>query len=239
MKIKSSKIESALIKAIIIFIITACFYSCAGNDKIPASIGSLKPIKLPKPQTNIGKPLMQALKERKSIRSLSAKELPDQVISNLLWAAFGVNRSDSGNRTAPSAVNWQVVDIYVALKKGLFIYNAKGHRLDPVLARDVRNDTFTALQPLKGSLEVAPVNLIYVADSDKRSMLAVFTDKSEEDLYAAADTGFISQNVYLFCASEGLGTVVRGMVDKPALRKIMGLRPDQKIILAQTVGYPK
>jgi SagB-type dehydrogenase family enzyme len=161
------------------------------------------------------------------------------MLSNLLWAAFGINRPDSGKRTAPSAVNWQVIDIYVALEDGLYIYNAEAHSLNPVLAQDIRKDTIHTLQPLGFSVEDAPVQILYVADGDKRNMMAAFTDSSEEDTYAAADAGFICQNVYLFCASEGLGTVVRGMVDRDKLRRIMRLRPKQKIILAQTVGYPK
>ena len=184
---------------------------------------------LPKPQTDGGRPLMQVLKDRKSSRTFSARKLPPQVLSNLLWAAFGVNRPQSGKRTAPSAVNWQEIDIYVATADGLHLFDAKAHELKPILAEDIR--AMTGLQPF---VKDAPVNLIYVAD------LARMGGASEADktFYSAADTGFISQNVYLFCASEGLATVVRGLVDRPALSRKMGLRPDQKITLAQTVGYP-
>jgi SagB-type dehydrogenase family enzyme len=191
---------------------------------------SLKPIQLPKPQMDGGKPLMQALKERKSMRSFSTEKLPDQVLGNLLWAAFGINRPDTGHRTAPSAVNWQEIDIYVATANGLYLYNAKGHTLQPVLAEDIRAET--GIQPF---VKDAPVELVYVADY---SRMGKGTD-DQKNLYSAADTGFISENAYLFCASEGLATVVRGMVDQATLAKVMKLRPDQKIILAQTVGYPK
>lgn len=191
---------------------------------------ALKPIQLPPAQTNGGKPLMQALKDRHSSREFSPEKLPDQVLSNLLWAAFGVNRPDLGKRTAPSAMNWQEIDVYVATADGLFVYDAKAHRLNPVLSDDVRAATGT--QPF---VKIAPVNLVYVADLAKTANASA----AERDLYTAADAGFIAQNVYLFCASEGLAAVVRGSIDRPALAKAMQLRADQKIILAQTIGYPK
>jgi nitroreductase len=190
----------------------------------------LKPIQLPQPQTDGRKPLMQALKERKSSRAFSTEKLPPQVMGNLLWAAFGVNRPESGHRTAPSAMNRQEIDIYIATADGLFLYDAKGHTLQPVLAQDIRAET--GRQPF---VKDAPVNLVYVADYAKMGKMP----DENKSVWSAAGAGFISQNVYLYCASEGLATVVRGMVDGPALAKTMKLRPDQKIILAQTVGYPK
>lgn len=188
-----------------------------------------KPVLLPSPQTGIGRPLMQALKERRSTRTFSPEKLPVQALSNLLWAAFGVNRPDSGKRTAPSAKDWQEIDIYVATADGLYLYDAKANQLKPVLRDDVR-----ALTGTQAFVKDAPVNLVYVADLAKTG-----GGSTERDMYVAADVGFIAQNVYLFCASEGLATVVRGSIDKPALAKAMHLRPDQRIILAQTVGYPK
>jgi SagB-type dehydrogenase family enzyme len=187
-----------------------------------------KPLELPSPQTEGGKPLMQVLKERKSSRDFSSKPLPPQVLSNLLWAAFGVNRPD-GRRTAPSARNMQEIDIYVALPEGLFLYDAKAHRLNPVVAEDLRGATGT--QPFVAQ---APVNLIYVADYARMGS----GSEESKNFYAAADTGFIAQNVYLFCASEGLATVVRALVDREKLAPRMKLRPEQRIVLAQTVGYP-
>jgi len=185
---------------------------------------------LPAPQTESGRPLMQVLKERSTSRSFSARKLPLQVLSNLLWAAFGVNRPESGHRTAPSAKDRQEIDIYVAMAEGLYVYEAKTHVLQPVLAVDIR-----AMTGRQSFVADAPVNLVYVADLGRMGKVS----KEEQDLYSAADTGFISENVYLFCASEGLATVVRGSVDRETLAKAMRLRPDQKIILAQTVGYPK
>ena len=196
----------------------------------------LSPIKLPPPDMKGGKPLMQCLKDRKTDRSFSTKKLPVEVLSDLLWAACGINRPDSGKRTAPSAVNWQEVDVYAAMEEGLYIYNAKAHRLEPVLKSDLRKNTTQLLQPSRSSVAGAPLQLIYVADYEKMSFLVNDEDKK---LYSSADTGFISQNVYLYCASEGLATGVRGMVDKEALSKDMKLREKQKIILVQTVAYPQ
>ena len=189
----------------------------------------LKPVQLPRPQTDIGRPLMQVLKDRRSTRTFSSEPLPGQLVSNLLWAAFGINRPESGGRTAPSASNRQEIDIYIATAEGLYIYDAKGNRLNPVIHDDVRAQT--GIQPF---VKDAPVNLVYVADLARAG-----TDSAERDMDMAADTGFIAQNVYLFCASEGLATVFRGSIDRHALSKAMRLRPNQRIILAQTIGYPQ
>jgi len=189
----------------------------------------LKPVELLEPQLERGKLLMQALKERQSNRSLSDKELPLDVLSNLLWAASGVNRPDSGKRTAPSAKNWQEIDIYVAMQKGLYLYNPQKHILEPVVAKDIRE--FTGFQSLTRR---APLDLIYVADFSKTD-----GDDQNKVFYSDVDAGFISQNVYLFCASEGLATVVLGSLDRPSLAKLMNLRKDQKIMLTQPIGYPE
>jgi|SRR5690348_6698052 len=126
-------------------------------------------------------------------------------------------------------MNWQEIDLYVAMSEGLFLYNARANRLEPVLPRDVRGATGT-----QAFVATAPVNLVYVADLNKTGHAA-----TEAEFFTAADVGFIAENVYLFCASEGLATVVRGSVDRPALATIMKLAPNQKILLAQSVGYPK
>lgn len=190
----------------------------------------VKPIELPKPQLNGGKPLMQVLKMRSTSREFSAEKLPVQMLSDLLWAAFGINRPDSGKRTAPSARNFQEIDLYLATADGLFLYEAKTHSLKPVLKEDIR--ALTGRQPFAKD---APVNLVYVADLSKMDRASV----EDRELFSSADTGFISQNVYLYCASEGLATFVRAMIDRVALAKAMNLRSDQKIVLAQSVGYPK
>jgi SagB-type dehydrogenase family enzyme len=197
---------------------------------LPLFADELKPIKLPPPQLDSGKKLMQALKDRKSERSFSQKKLNMNVLSNLLWAADGINRQESGHRTAPSAVNWQEVAIYLATSYGLFLYEPKEHAIKPVLNQDIR-----ALTGKQAFAAEAPLDLIYVADFSKMGGGSA----EEKNLYSAADTGFISQNVYLYCASEGLATVVRGSIDKDVLAKAMKLSSYQRIILAQTVGYPQ
>lgn len=189
----------------------------------------IEQVKLPAPRTRDGLALMLALRDRHSSREFSAEDLPPQVLSNLLWAAFGVNRPESGGRTAPSAQNWQEIDLYISTAAGLFVYDAPGHVLKQMLRQDIRGST--GLQAFVG---VAPVDLIYVADFSRTGTAG----EEERRLYCVADTGFIAQNVYLFCASEGLATVVRGAIDRPALAKTMNLAPHQRIILAQTVGYP-
>ena len=190
----------------------------------------LKPIKLPEPKMQGGMPLMQALKERKSMREFSSRELPIEVISDMLWAAAGINRMESAHRTAPSSMNMQEIDIYLVKAEGVYLYDVKGNMLIPVVSGDIR-----ALAGNQPFVKDVPVNLVYVADLSKMGKVS----PQDADSTASADTGFISQNVYLYCASFGLATVVRGWVDKPVLAKAMKLRPEQKIILAQSVGYPK
>ncbi|HUJ19064.1 MAG TPA: SagB/ThcOx family dehydrogenase [Nitrospirota bacterium] len=188
-----------------------------------------KAVPLPEPQMQGGRPLMQVLKDRSSGRSFSPEKLPLQVLSNLLWAAFGINRPESGHRTAPSARNWQEIDIYVATADGLYLYEPKEHLLRQVLSEDIRAMTGT-----QAFVREAPINLVYVADQARMSGAS----PEDGERYAAADTGFIAENVYLFCASERLATVVRGSVDRAGLARTMKLRPEQRIMLAQTIGYP-
>jgi nitroreductase len=198
---------------------------------IPAALATaqeLKPVALPAPHTTGGKPLMQALKERQSTREYGPQKLSPQVLADLLWAAWGINRAD-GRRTAPSASNRQEMDVYVITADGAHVYDAKANALNPVMSGDIRKST--------GAQEFvvqAPLNLVYVADLSKMGG----GDENSKMATANADTGFIAQNVYLFCASEGLVTVVRGGIDRPAMEKALKLRPDQHVVLAQTVGYP-
>jgi len=186
--------------------------------------------KLMPPETDGGMPLMKALMNRKTSREFNSKTLPEQVLSNLLWAANGINRTDEKKRTAPSAMNWQEIDIYLVTSEGLFIYDALTNSLVEKSKADIR-----AITGIQEFVRDAPVNLIYVADYSK------MTDKTiqQKDVHAAADAAFISQNVYLFCSSEGLNTGVRGYIDKPALEKAMNLTESQHVIFAQSVGYPK
>ncbi|MGE5361711.1 MAG: SagB/ThcOx family dehydrogenase [Bacteroidales bacterium] len=205
----------------------------AGLLLVVAAVGSAQesaPIKLPAPQTDGGEPLMQALKARSSAREYSDQKLAPQTLSNLLWAAWGINRPD-GHRTAPSASNKQEIDIYVVLPEGAYRWDAKTNVLNPVAAGDLRGATGT--QPFPAT---AALNLVYVADMSKAGRPA--TDP-QQALNVGADAGFIAENAYLFCASEGLATVVRASVPKAELTKQLKLADTQMIVLAQSVGYPK
>jgi nitroreductase len=195
-----------------------------------ATAQELAPIKLPAPQMDGGKPLMQALKARSSAREFSDQRLAPQTLSNLLWAAWGINRAD-GHRTAPSASNKQEIDIYVVLPEGAYRWDATANVLNPVAKGDLRGATGT--QPFPAT---AALNLVYVADISKAGRPA--TDP-QQALNVGADTGFIAENAYLFCASEGLATVVRASVPKPELSKQLKLADSQMIVLAQSVGHPK
>lgn len=185
-------------------------------------------IKLPTPNKSGGKPLMTVLNERKSSRDFSEKIFPNQQLSNLLWAAWGYNRADK--RTAPSSQNKQEMDIYVALASGCYLYDARKNELVLVVKQDLREKTGK-----QDFVKKAPVNIIFVAD--KRKM----AQQDEQSMLQTAyiNTGFISQNIYLYCASEGLATVIRAWVDKAALALAMKLHDQQEIIVCQTVGYPK
>jgi SagB-type dehydrogenase family enzyme len=211
-------------KNAVVISVWLCLFVCASFAY------AAEPVKiaLPAPKTAGGMPLMQALKERTSGRDYSSKELSLQTLSDLLWAGFGVSRPD-GRRTAPSAGNVQEIDIYVAKADGLFRYNAPENALEQAVTGDIRD--FTGIQPFVKS---APVNLIYVADFSKKGKFG-----KQKDSWAAMDTGFIAENVYLFCASEGLSTVSRGLFDHKILSKAMKLRPGQKVMLTQSIGYPK
>jgi SagB-type dehydrogenase family enzyme len=190
----------------------------------------LPDISLPPARTEGGKPLMEVLKARQSSRAMAPDSLSLQVMSDLLWAADGINRPDARKRTAPSARNWQEVDIYVVLAQGTYRYHPEGHTLEGVAAGDLRQ--LAGAQPFVAQ---APVNLVYVVDTTRMTGSA---PGDEQLLYMGADTGFIGQNVYLFCASEGLATVIRGSLDRTGLTAALGLTPQMRIILAQTVGYP-
>ena len=193
------------------------------------SVSAQDVIKLPAPKTEGGMPLMQALKERRSGRDFSSQKLSMETLSSLLWAAWGVNRPD-GHHTAPSARNAQEIDVYAATSDGLFLYEPKDHQLRKILPDDVR-----AATGMNDYVKTAALNLIYVADPAKAGL----KDAASIEFYSGADTSFLAENVYLFCASEGLVTVVRGSVDKAAVAKAFKLRPEQRVILAQSVGYPR
>lgn len=179
-------------------------------------------IQLPAPDKKGGKTLMQALSERKSTREFQEKELPNNVLANLLWAANGFNREDK--RTAPTANNRQELELYVVLKSGIYLYKAKENNLKLVKKGDYRKSAGT-----QAFVADAPVNILFVSDSEKAS----------SKNYAYTDCGFVAQNIYLFCASEGLGAVVRGSYNKKELEELLQLPANKEVLLSQTVGYPK
>jgi nitroreductase len=187
------------------------------------------PITLLPPRSAGGKPLLEALKSRHSTREYSDQLLPPQMLSDLLWAAFGVNRPN-GDRTAPYWRHIMVIDVYAAMSDGVWLYEPKGHALIPHLRTDIRSQTGT-----QDFVASAPLNLIYVAHGERMQDV----NAEERRLYASVDAAFIGQNVYLFCASENLATVFRGSLDTAKLGHSLGLPDQQFVTFAQTVGYPR
>jgi SagB-type dehydrogenase family enzyme len=186
-------------------------------------------IKLPAAEKTGGVPLMYALAKRRSSREFARKALPLPILSNLLWAAYGVNRR-GGGRTAPSALDAQEIDVYVALPDGAYLYDAKAHALRLVAATDVRRVT-----GYQDFVDQAPLDLVYVADHARMRMVPA----GQRESYASAAAGAIAQNVYLYAASAGLATVIRAWIDRSAMADALGLTHDQQVLLSQTVGYPK
>jgi len=199
----------------------------AGTSSLAAA--EAKIVKLPPAKTSGGVPLMQALTLRRSTREYADRPLPLQLLSDLLWAAFGINRS-SGDRTAPYWRHIMVIDIYAAMADGVWYYDPKAHALQQHLAADIRAQT-----GLQDFVANAPLNLVYVAHGERMRDVS----PADRRLYASVDTGFIGQNVYLFCASEGLATVFRGAVDYKKLAAAMHFDAEQFVTFAQTVGYAR
>ena len=183
---------------------------------------------LPAPRKEIGKPLMQALQSRRSIREFSPRPLPPQVLSELLWAAYGVNRP-SGDRTAPYWRHIMVIDVYAAMADGVWLYDPKQHALRPHLDSDIR-----AMTGLQDFVATAPLDLVYVAHGERMKDIT----PEERRLYGSVDAALAGQNVYLYCASEGLATVFRGALDHDKLNRAMRLENGPFVTFAQTVGYP-
>lgn len=209
--------------------VNATLLAGAALAAVPMAAFSQEARGLPAPRKNAGKPLMQALQLRRSIREFSPRPLPPQLLSDLLWAAYGVNRP-SGDRTAPYWRHIMVIDVYAAMADGVWLYDPKQHALRPHLDADIRAQT-----GLQDFVATAPLNLVYVAHGER------MTDISPEErrLYGSVDSAFAGQNVYLFCASEGLATVFRGAVDQEKLGRAMRLNDGQFVTFAQTVGFPQ
>jgi SagB-type dehydrogenase family enzyme len=195
----------------------------------PAKGNARPTIKLPAPDKRGGLPLMQAIAKRRSSRDFARKPLPRPVLSSLLWAAFGTNRRDGG-RTAPSAINAQEIDVYVALPNGAYLYDAKRHELQLVAASDLRRVT-----GYQDFVDDAPLDLVYVADHTRMALVPV----AQREAFAYAAAGAIAQNVYLCAASSGLATVIRAWIDREAIANALGLTHDQQVLLSQTIGFPK
>lgn len=201
-------------------------------------------IKLPKPKFGRDATLRSALQKRKTTRAIGDKALSRQALSNLLWAACGVNRKngpfDGPGITAASASNSQEILVFVALEEGAYLYDARTHSLGLAAAEDLRPYAIGRGQDAAGA--GAPVRLVYVADVD-RFRLAGFQEPGLKDpeiqkAYYYADAGMVAANVYLFAASQGLGAWFHNC-DKAELAKRLGLRSDQRPLFGQTVGYPE
>jgi nitroreductase len=184
---------------------------------------------LPAVDPHGGMPLMEALAARRSSREFAPDALPPRVLAGLLWAAFGVNRPDGG-RTAPSALNAQEIDVYVALPSGAYRYDALANTLSLVAATDVRRVT-----GYQDFVDDAPLDLVYVADHARMRMVPA----GQRESYASVAAGAICENVYLYAAAHGLATVIRAWIDRDAIAEALGLTHDQQVLLSQTVGYPK
>ncbi|MFC1650504.1 SagB/ThcOx family dehydrogenase [Candidatus Latescibacterota bacterium] len=195
-----------------------------------AGAQELKTINLPEPEKTGGLPFMETLMNRSSTREYSTEKLPAHELSNILWAAWGFNRPEKKLRTAPSASNRQELTVYAILEEGVFRYDAEANTLVQTVSGDIRESSGQ-----QDFVYTAPLNLVFVADLTKMGG----NNLENKIRMALADTGYISQNVYLYCASRGLGTVVRGLFDREVLSKAMKLGPDQYITLTQTVGYMK
>ena len=201
-------------------------------------------IELAKPALKPTLSLANALRARKTTREISDKKLPLQILSNLLWAAGGVNRKKGpfgvAGRTAASASNSQEIDIYVALREGTYLYDPLAHRLVLAIPEDLRGLAIGRGQASSG--DRAPVRLIYVVDIDKLANTSGYQEPGLRDpdvqrSYYFVDTGLIAANVYLFAAAIGLAAWFHNC-DKPGLSAQLNLRADQRVLFGQTVGYP-
>ena len=186
-------------------------------------------IALPPVDKHGGLPLMEAFAQRRSSREFASDPLPMPLLSSLLWAAWGVNRSD-GNRTAPTALDCQEIDIYLALPSGAYLYDADAHALQLAATSDVRRVT-----GYQDFVDEAPLDLVYVVDHARMKLVPV----GQRDRFASVAAGAIAQNVYLFAASAGLSTVLRAWIDRAAVADALGLGHHQRVLLSQTVGFPK
>ncbi len=215
----------------LLFLVATVLPCCKEESK--ESMVGLKDIVLPAPDKNGGKTLMAALNERKSTRDFTSEDLSLEQLSEILWAGSGINRPDHKKRTAPSAKDTREIDTYIVLPGGLYLYDPELNLLKQIHNRDIRK--FCGTQDFVAD---APVNLVFVADMGKLGKKEGEKIKDSDLLYPYANTGFIAQNIYLYCASENLGCVIRGLIPRKKLASEMGLRSNQVIILSHTIGIP-
>lgn len=191
-------------------------------------------IKLPAPQKDLNFPLMKAIELRRTKRKWQTSNLSEQHISNILWAACGITHKETkrskSRRTVPSACNSQEIKVYIALPEGVFLYDEKCHQLVEILREDIREHIGT-----QKMMRSAPLGLIYVSDFTKLKTF-LFKDENRKWFTSTADTGFISQNVYLYCAATNLNTALLSLVDREKLHQIIGLKENEKIVYTQVVG---
>lgn len=211
-----------------------------------AETPAFRPIQLPLPANDgAGTSLFTALQQRRTTRHISAAPLRMQLLSNLLWAACGVNRKTGPfgvpGRTAASASNSQEIDLYIAVRDGVYLYSAMNNLLEPIVARDLR---VGALTPRQRNIDAsAPIQLIYVVDVHRLTDTTGFQEPGSQDpeilkSYYYVDTGLIAGNVYLFAAAHGLAAWFHNC-DKPGLALHLGLRAEQRVLFAQSIGYPE
>jgi len=203
----------------------------------------IQPIELPRPVLDRKKSIGKALQQRRTTREISDKKITLQVLSNLLWAANGVNRKIGPfgipGRTAASASNSQEIDLYVAMQEGIYLYDAFQHKLAPVVAGDLRA---LAIGPGQAHFAAkAPVQIIYIADIFKLSNTSGYQEPrlqipEIQKSYYYVDTGLIAGNVYLFASSQGLASWFHNC-NITGLAAKLNLRADQRILFGQTVGY--
>lgn len=191
---------------------------------LSGSAQTQKKIQLPKPALDNNMTLMQSLKNRKSVREFSTEQISNQDLSNLLWAANGVNRLENNNRTAPSAMNMQDISVYVCNASGVYLYDALKNTLNPVVNKDIRAD----IAGKQDFMKTAPLFLLLVSDTSKF--------KNHGDVLSAMDAGYVSENIYLYCTAASLHTVARGTMNTEAIKKVLGLKETQVPLLNHPVG---
>ena len=194
-------------------------------------------INLPVPQRELDFPLMKALGKRRSVRKWKVDPVTEQELSNLLWAACGISKDKYGKvkskRTAPSACNSQEIRVYVVLKNGVFLYNEEKHALTAIIKKDIRE--YIGRQKM---MKAVPMGLVFVADLSRMTSPFLRRNKEGQRFCAWVDAGYVSQNVYLYCAASGLGTGGLSLVDRDKLHELMHLKEHEKIVLTQAVGHP-